>query len=394
MRTRRASFGLILLVCALSVHAQAPRIESVVPSPTQPHASDPATIFYDPFDRVDPKAWPYMEPAPDSPHAKLSTMPGIGGLGHAMECFYAKGSQGVGNRKLVFGDSPTGKPLRRGERFEDVYWRIYVKHQDGWEGNPDKMTRATSMTSPRWAQAFILHVWSSGVPLTLDPATGVRNGQVVTTRYNDFPNLKWLGNSPKGKFPTHSAEEAGRWVCVEARLKLNTPGQKDGYAALWVDGKLDAERKNMDFRGTYTQHTINAIFLEAYWNNGSPKDQTRWYDDFVVSTKPIGPVTAPANPTLIVRKAEGIQAWQAEVAGDAEGKDVVWTSNPQDAANPSLEVTKDAGVFSGSSQGKSELAAGQTCFTRVRHRLGSGEWTAWSDWHQPFTVGAKEPGAK
>ena len=70
-----------------------------------------------------------------------------------------------------FGDSPVGRPLRRGETFDEVYWRIYVKHQPGWTGSPAKMSRATSLTSERWTQAFILHVWSSGAFLTLDPAT-------------------------------------------------------------------------------------------------------------------------------------------------------------------------------------------------------------------------------
>ena len=75
---------------------------------------------------------------------------------------------------------------------------------------------------------MIAHVWSSGEALTLDPATGVRGDKVVTRKYNDFEMLKWLGNKPTSKFKLHSTEESGRWVCVEARAKLNTPGRKDG----------------------------------------------------------------------------------------------------------------------------------------------------------------------
>ena len=361
------SLAPLLLLCA----AASPRIESVIPVSTQPHATNPAVIFYDDFATVDPAKWPYLEPRPDSPHAKVSDKEGLGGIPGAMECFYAKGSQGIGNRKIVFGDSPVGRPLRRGEKFDDIYWRIYVKHQEGWTGNPDKMSRATAFASSRWSQAFILHVWSSGVPLTLDPATGVRDGAVVTTRYNDFPNLKWLGNSPKGAFPVHSPEEAGRWICVEAQLKLNTPGRKDGYAALWVDGKLDAERRNMDFRGTYTERTINAIFLEAYWNAGSPKDQYRWYDDFVVSTRPIGPITASATPTLLRRRSADASQWQAEIAADPSGTRTVWKS--ADLPSTADRVTTDQ-----------PLAAGPLYFCRIREKDTSGAWSAWSEWHQPF----------
>ena len=88
---------------------------------------------------------------------------------------------------------------------------------------------------------MIAHVWSSGESLTLDPASGVRGNRIATTRYNDFANLRWLGNKPVSTFKLHSTEEAGRWVCVESRAKLNTPGKKDGLNQLLIDGRLEAD---------------------------------------------------------------------------------------------------------------------------------------------------------
>ena len=373
-----------LMVSSCSFAQEPPRIESVVPARVQPHEGNRAVIWYDNFDGPENAPYPYLEPKPDSPHAKRSAREALGGAGQAMECFYAKGEQGIGNRKLVFGDCPFGKPLRAGEKFEDIYWRIYVKHQDGWQGSPDKMSRATGFVSNRWNQAFISHVWSSGIPLTLDPVTGVRDGQVVTTRYNDFPNFKWLGNSPKGTFSTHATSEAGRWVCVESRLKLNTPGRKDGYAALWVDGVLDCERKDLDLRGTYSAHGINAVFLEAYWNNGSPVDQYRWYDDFVVSTKPIGPVTAPANPVLIKTRVDQGGDWEVQLASDARGDTIVWTSRRVVSVIHRLEVTNRNGVFADAKL--TALPPGPKYFCRVRQQDAVGQWSPWSAWHQPFAV--------
>lgn len=351
------------ILCLLLLMQDAPRIESVVPAAEQPWAADPAVIFYDAFDER-PEKWPYMEPKAED--AGLSDAQALGRRGKSMELRYAPGEHGRGGRKVVFGDSPTGRPHRKGERFDVLYWRHYVFHPVGWQGGaPDKMSRAAILTSSRWQQAAILHVWSAGTPLTLDPATGVRGSDVVTTRYNDFPNLKWLGNAPKGAFPTHGAEERGRWICVEAMMKLNAPGKKDGEARLWVDGRLDAERKGMDFRGAYEGHGINAVFLEAYWNTMSPVEQSRWYDDFVVSTQPIGPVVAEPRPTLI--RSRGTQgSWEVEIASDPEGKAVAWRSPPQPGS--AERVTADA-----------PLAPG-TYFARIR---GGG---AWSPWHQPFQV--------
>jgi hypothetical protein len=44
----------------------------------------------------------------------------------------------------------------------------------------------------------------------------------------------------------------------------------------------------VDLRGTTTQK-INEVMLDCYWNGGSPKPQNRYYDNFVISTKKIGP---------------------------------------------------------------------------------------------------------
>ena len=364
-----------------------PRIESVVLAPAQPHPRNPAVIWYDNFDTLDAANWKYLEPKPTSPNARLSDTEGLGGTGKAMECSYPKGKRGIGNRKLVFGDCPFGRPLRRGERFEDIYWRIYVKHQAGWTGGgPAKMSRATGFVSRRWNQAFILHVWGSEDVLTLDPVRGVRGGRVVATRYNDFRNFKWLGNRPRGTFPIHATEESGRWVCVEARLKLNTPGKADGYAALWIDGRLDTERKRMDFRGSYAAHTINAIFLEVYWNKGSPVDQYRWYDDFVVSTEPIGPVTASANPTLIRTPSADCAGWQAEVAADPDGKQVVWRSRTGKPTASRVAVSARTGSFVGKASGSTALPRGPMYFCRTRQQDRAGAWSDWSGWHQPFPV--------
>jgi len=382
--SHRASADTIAL--ANAVPAETPRIESIVLAPVQPHINNPAVIWYDNFDGPDAVQAKYLEPKVGSPDAKRSQVEALGGTGQSMECFYPKGKQGVGNRKLVFGDSPIGHPIRPGEKFEDIYWRIYVKHQKGWVGSPAKMSRATGMTSERWTQAFISHVWSHGPNLTLDPVRAVQDGQVVTTGYNDFAHFKWLGNSPAGKFPIHSTEESGRWVCVESRLKLNTPGKQDGYAALWIDGVLDTERKNLDLRGTYTEHTINAIFLEAYWNEGSPVDQYRWYDDFVVSTRPIGPLTATVNPTLIKTPITNGGKWEVEIAADSQGQHVVWKSHQIEPAQSRVAVTSVTGTFVDLQEGQNSLAAGPMYFCRVRQQNNLGVWSAWSNWHQPFFV--------
>lgn len=355
------------------------RVESVAPLAEQPHAGDPRVIWADDFESEE--RWNcYPEK-----NGVREEGAGLGGGGRALRQDYAKGTQGRGGVKLFFGDSPVypRAAVRNGEKFEEIWWRVYVKHQPGWTGGgPDKLSRATSFTSPFWAQAMIAHVWSAGESLTLDPATGVAGGEVVTRKYNDFERLRWLGNKPVSQLRVHSADEAGRWVWVEAYVKLNTPGQKDGINRLWLDGRLECERVNLDWRGGYDQHGLNAVFLEAYWNKGSPVDQSRWLDHFVVSTAPVGPVVAPRRPVLTRTFAQEAEPWEVEIALAGPGPEIVWRSHPQTGGQTRVDAV--SGVFCGPAQGVDALAPGSEFVTRIR-RAGGGE--DWSPWHQSFRTG-------
>lgn len=360
--------------------APVPRIECVIPADKQPQADAKSTIWYDDFDAA--KKYSEEQGGREGP--------GLGGAGEAVIGLYEKDKQGLGNRKVFFGDSPIMCIARKGEKFTDIYWRVYVKHQPGWasgqsgHGGPDKLSRATSMVSDKWNQSMFAHVWSSGDALTLDNASGVKGGAVATTRYNDFANMKWVGgNKPASKMLLHSSAEAGWWVCVEARAKLNTPGKADALSQLWIDGKLECERKDFDWRGTYDAFGINAVFLETYWNDKSPLTQKRWYDNFVISTEGIGPVTAPQRPEVIKMPLEGIADWELEVALDSDGKDLVWASKPL-GKDERVKVDATKGTFKGDGAKKKELPAGKTFWCRARQKGEKSGWSDWSPWHQAF----------
>ncbi len=363
-----------------------PRIHFLVPSEIQGHQNDPDVIWYDDFNEGEKE---YLESRGD-----IDNNESFGGSGGAMPAGFKKGDvTGEGDRKFAFGDFPgNGGPfVRNGEAFDEIYWRIYVKHEYGWQGAPAKMSRATSIVSGKWQQAAILHVWSGKEnSLTLDPASGVdgMSSTIVTTKYNDFDNLHWLGNNPASAFQISSTEESGYWVLVEALMKLNTPGKSDGLARLWIDGRLEAERENMNFRGSYTDHGINAVFLESYWNTGSIKTQGRWYDNFIVSTKPIGPVECPVNPTVYKTPYHGpgtLSSWEVQLATDPEGEEIVYKSREQ-GMNESMHIDSGNGEFTGLLSGNDSLSAAYSYFCRVRQKSSNGEWSDWSRWHQNFKV--------
>jgi len=85
--------------------------------------------------------------------------------------------------------------------------------------------------------------------------------------------------------------EKNRWYCIEQYLKLNTPGKKDGVLQAWLDGRKVFEKGDLRFR------TTRDLKIEEVWFNfyhggraPSPRDQTLYIDNLVISREYIGPM--------------------------------------------------------------------------------------------------------
>ncbi len=144
---------------------------------------------------------------------------------------------------------------------------------------------------------------------------------VYTTCGNPgVPMLFWDIDDPTNGNPSHLCSDngnpggtyylpSGSWITVEVRVKLNTadatpsynPGTdlQDGLMEVWVSdaSKRYSSKKvfsrNMRWRVVNTVHIDGIFFYDYYGGNVSlpenrpPHDQSRYYDNFVVSTKPI-----------------------------------------------------------------------------------------------------------
>lgn len=236
----------------------------------------------------------------DKAGGRFARVSGVGNAGSfGMRSTFATTPQtSSGALHLAFGRTPQAyfKPVDAGTaNYREVYWRIFVRYPTNWQGGgAEKLSRATSfVSSSSWAQSMIAHVWSGGdAPwseyLYIDPASGTdAAGNVRTTTYNDFSNLRWLG-ATQGRTPLFGAAMRTAWHCVEAHAKLNDAGQSNGLFELWVDGQLDAAKGGLNWVGNYSAYGINAVYIENYWNVGSPVTQERYFDNFVVSRARIG----------------------------------------------------------------------------------------------------------
>jgi hypothetical protein len=219
---------------------------------------------------------------------------GIGGS-YGMRVHFAAGQVAAGALHLAMGKEPSSyfRPVDAGTAlYRDVYWRMYVRTQAGWVGGGGyKLSRAISFATANWAEAMIAHLWGDPPQtgeLLLDPASGTDTlGTLLTTQYNDFTHLRWLG-ARSGVTPLFDASHVGPWYCVEAHARLNDAGLANGVFEFWTNGTLDAQATGLNWVGNYSAYGINAVFFENYWNTGSPAAQERYFDNIVVSTQRIG----------------------------------------------------------------------------------------------------------
>lgn len=222
--------------------------------------------------------------------------PGAGRDGSiGMRVQFRQGQVSAGALHLAFGKTPQAyfRPVDDGRRvYRELWWRVWLRFEPGWRGGGGvKIARMFSFASPaHWGQAMIAHAWSGGPGsrhLVLDPASGVdRAGRLVSVKYNDFDHLRWIGSVRTP--PIFIESNVGRWICLEAHVRLNDPGAANGVFEMAIDGRPAASRTGLDWVGALGEYGLNAFYLENYWNNGSPATQGRVFDDLVVSTAPIG----------------------------------------------------------------------------------------------------------
>ena len=205
---------------------------------------------------------------------------GVGVSGSSgMSATFQAGGTTAGDLKVAFGRTPDSymDAVDAGTaNYREIYWRMYVRNAPGWVGGGGyKLSRATVFARSDWSQAAMGHVWSvdqDQTKLAIDPASGTdASGNLKTSGYNDFPNLRWLGEKP-GVTPIFDASHVGEWYCVEARMRLNDPGQSNGTMQLWIDGKLEAEKAGMNWVGSFTDYGINTVMFENYLEQRGARD--------------------------------------------------------------------------------------------------------------------------
>jgi len=98
---------------------------------------------------------------------------------------------------------------------------------------------------------------------------------------------------------------ANKWVAIQQRVKLNTPGASDGEVTVWQDGQQVFTQRGMTYRTT-DQLKIDGLFFSTFFGGGdeswaSPVDQYADFAGFSISQDFVpppagGPVVDPQAP--------------------------------------------------------------------------------------------------
>lgn len=213
----------------------------------------------------------------------------------SLKATYLPGIDTPGNVVLAFGKNPLAPNNGRSqnENFQEIYWRFYHRTGAGWEGNPHKLTRVTMFVNSSYGQGMIAHIWQDNqLGVNFDPVSLIteQNGNSVAlaNTFNDWNYMTWLGRSTTPSPQIYSSSYVNRWVCVEVHVKLNSLGQADGIGEFWIDDQQIYRRTTLDYRRSYDAFGLNAIYLENYHGGGMEQQQSRYFDNFVVSRNRIG----------------------------------------------------------------------------------------------------------
>jgi hypothetical protein len=87
----------------------------------------------------------------------------------------------------------------------------------------------------------------------------------------------------------------GRWYCYELMVKANTPGQRDGRVAMWLDGRLISDFPNLRLRET-TALKIDQFTIDLHVRRNALGAAKKWYDNIVAATSYIGPMVSTGLP--------------------------------------------------------------------------------------------------
>lgn len=191
---------------------------------------------------------------------------------------------------LRFGDGPDGPGVDSADqRFDEVWVRYALRTAGDWPGYAlGDVGEVMVLDGASWGIAAEMAIRSEdGERLHPLGWSCIVDGVNICDGSNDWSGALQLIWDAAGETVLFDEANAGVWHCMEAHMRLNTPGAADGAAHVWVDGNEEIAVEDIDFLGTWDEYGLNGL---RFTNFASPPAMPLdfWVDDIVVATERIG----------------------------------------------------------------------------------------------------------
>lgn len=174
------------------------------------------------------------------------------------------------------------------EKIEEIYLQMYSKISSGysWPDRSHKIAIFNLTDGVTTARRYQVYVYA-------DP-----NGRYAVD-YTDIEN--WVFNGLSQNVGTPVNVSSGQWDKLKLRVRLNTPGSRNGVVELWINDELKLSYNNVNIR-LDTNYGLNKFILSSYSTRSNGFSGTQWYDEVLISTQNITDtfVVTPKAPILSV----------------------------------------------------------------------------------------------
>lgn len=215
-----------------------------------------------------------------------------GYMGKGLRAFYRKGayageSSPGGKSATIFRIPFTSKGANIGKKY-DIYFRYRVKFESNFQfakqGKLPGLGGGKSNTGGNLPTGYdgwsVRNIWTGGALASYlyVPGTGISEyGLEAPWHYKDGSLMQL---------------QPGSWHCIETRIRMNTPGQKDGILIGRLDGIEGLNKNDILYRMT-DKLNIDTILFSTFFGGSnssfaSPIDQYAVFDDLALSSGPIG----------------------------------------------------------------------------------------------------------
>lgn len=348
---------------ALSAPSASPSCSNPEPLPPPAKTSE---IYRNDFEGEDPNCWA-TKPSAGCNGAKVYERSPHGGSGIVAIATNEQRHSGQKALRLTFGkDEDEG-----GGTINPNATHLFYRHYDYYQSNPDfdfaggmKIERFSGYDAARQANQYDI--------ILVSQAQKTAAGDYCNTNPMGTLYIQRNGGSTFGGLFPNVIFPRGQWISVETELKLNTPGQADGEARVYVDGQVKIQATGLaNMRDADDTLPINSLLMGGWFSNSGsnpascidPSPTSRRYiDDVIVSSGYVGPeptVTRGANCN------DQVVAFTTPVAGTTQIEYGTSVSYGSQTSVDSAQVTSH-------SQTLSSLLPGKAYHYRVKSTWSNG----------------------